>query len=97
MARYALFDTVDKLWIGDDAGPRTIGGGDLVEGKPITDEDAHFLARCMAEAACHTVRWDVKRIEVREAPAGPWRIIDEVEKTRTELDWIIRKERGAIL
>jgi hypothetical protein len=55
-----------------------------------------LLARCCAEAACHVVRWDPTRIRVREIPAAEWRIRDEVAKTRTELDWVIRKERGTI-
>jgi hypothetical protein len=105
--RYGLYDTVDLLWLGSDQGPKTFGAGDVLPSGPTRsgwtvvqrirdDADALFFARAAAEAACHCVGWPPTRVRAREYTLETWRIVDEVEKTRTELDWVIRKERGTI-
>ena len=97
--RYGLYDTVDNLWLGDDNGPKTFAEGDILPWDPeraLTAEEALFFARCAAEAACHVVEWPPTRVRAREIDITTWKIKDEVVKTRTELDWVIRKERGSI-
>jgi hypothetical protein len=70
----------------------------MVNGQPLTNLSAHILARCAAEATCYAVDWDPTRVHVREFPADiDWRQLDAVEKTRTEAQWLVRKERGTIM
>lgn len=95
--RWGIYDTKDHLWLGDDAGPKVFDSEALAPNGEPFGRFAFFLARAAAEAASFCIREDnIHRFEPRELPAGPWRIKDQIEKTRGTLEWLRKKEGGVI-
>lgn len=96
--RYAVYDTKDNLWIGDDKGPKSWGEGDVLDnGIVLTDEQAFLTARIAAELSDIRMDWPCNRCKARELPeSGPWTIRDEVEPKMTTLRALQLKERGVV-
>lgn len=96
---WGLYDTKDNVWLGDRKGPKLFAAGEaLPNGSVLNDETARIFARAAAEAAAYSVGWEPTRVVVREFDLKSWRKRDSVKKIkgRTTLDWLKRKERGAI-
>lgn len=78
--RYAVLDTNDDLWLGNESGPRTF--------------DDRLLAQCAAQIwSDQVLGTDLStRFQVREIPEGSFVIRDELEVKRSTLKSLRRIE-----
>jgi hypothetical protein len=79
---YALFDTKDKVWMGDEAGP-------------VTYKDPQ-LARLCAEVLSDQLKWPVTRIRAIPYDNSATKIRDRVDFQRTTAEALERLESGLV-
>lgn len=98
--KWALFDTVDNLWIGTDertGALKVFDSEDVFNGQQI-GEDAEKFARVAAQIARARLGWDYGRIAVREfTETGPLRVRDELPVRDTTKNVLRKIEQGVII
>lgn len=94
---FGIYDTVDRVWIGDDDGPKLFHGGQRVGTSVLTDDDAEFFARCAAEVIDIQLDYPPKRHVTLRYRHGRLTLHDEVATKRTPAEALKGKLSGEYL
>jgi hypothetical protein len=87
--KWAIYDTVDNLWIGNDHGPLIYD--DDPEKPLLTGE---FMAKAAAQVAAMQLDYSPTRLRAREWVDTTTRLRDEVQTKMTPLQALKRIEDG---
>jgi hypothetical protein len=94
--RYGIFDIRDRCWLGNTEGPKTFGAGDVVNGRTLTEEDAHTFARISAQMSCVQLGVAHTRLEARPYHVPAILLKDEVKTKMTPERALRLIERGEV-